>query len=173
VERRHGLDTFYVVPLAAVLGDPEVLVYDRLRGRAAEAEDDARLHGLYLALQVGVARPDLPCLRLAVLHPAALLDRGPALDNVREVDLLACEIHRCKDVVEELACPPDERQPGRVLVLARALADEHQRRVRVPAREDRIRARHREVALGADGDLARELLQPFLAVLLAALRGIE
>src|SRR5918994_1973985 len=69
VESRHRLDAFYVVPLAAVLGDPEVLAYDRLRGRTAETEDDARLHRLSLALQVRVARPDLPRLRLAVLHP--------------------------------------------------------------------------------------------------------
>src|ERR687898_1937024 len=87
MEGRHRFDAVYLVPRAAVLGDPEVLVYDRLRGGAAETEDDLRLDGLDLALQVGVAGPYLRGLRLAVAHPFALLHGGPALHYVRQVDL--------------------------------------------------------------------------------------
>src|SRR5918999_1740660 len=94
VEGRHRPDpAFEVVPPAAVLGDPEVLVYDRLGGGTAEAEDDLRLYRLHLALQVRVAGPDLPRPRLAVLHPSPLLDRRPALDDVGEVDLLPSQVH--------------------------------------------------------------------------------
>src|SRR4028119_266190 len=90
VEGRHRLRAVvYVVPLAAVFGDLEVLVYEGLCGGAAEAEDNARPYCLHLALQVGVAGPDLARLRLPVLHPAALFDSGPALDGVREVDVVA------------------------------------------------------------------------------------
>src|SRR3712207_2041043 len=40
VEGSHRLDAaIYLVPPAAVLGDPEVLVYDGLGSRTAEAED--------------------------------------------------------------------------------------------------------------------------------------
>src|ERR687897_685610 len=53
MEGRHRLDAVSLVPRAAVIGDHEVLVYDRLRGGAAETEDDLRLDGLDLALQVG------------------------------------------------------------------------------------------------------------------------
>src|SRR4029453_12806793 len=74
VESRHRLDAVYLVPPTAVLSDPEVLVYDGLRGRPAEAEDDLRLYGFDLALQVRIAGPYLAGLRLAVLEPAALLD---------------------------------------------------------------------------------------------------
>src|SRR5215217_4326010 len=64
VESGHRLDAVYLVPRAAVLGDPEVLVYDRLRGGTAEAEDDVGLDGLDLALQVGIAGPYLASPRL-------------------------------------------------------------------------------------------------------------
>src|SRR5215207_3510994 len=172
MEGRHRLDAVYLVPRAAVLGDSEVLVYDRLRSGTAEAEDDVRLDGPDLALQVGVAGHYLGGLRLAVFQPAAFLDGGPALHDVRQVDLLPGQVHGRQNVVEELAGSPDERQSRGVFVLARALADEHQRRVGISGREDRVGAALRQVALGADGDLTGELLQPFLAVL-ATLRGIE
>src|SRR5215212_6810444 len=79
MEGRHRLDTFYVVPRAAVLGDPEVLVYYGLRGGAAEAEDDLWPDSFDLALQVRIACPYLAGLRLAVLESAAFLDGGAAL----------------------------------------------------------------------------------------------
>src|SRR5215210_1831584 len=126
MEGRHRLDAFSLVPRAAVLGDPEVLIYDRLCGGAAEAEDDIRPDGLYLALKVRVAGPDLRGLRLAVLEAAALLDGGAALHDVRQVDLLPGQVHGGQDVVEELACPPDEGKSRGILVLAGSLADEHQ-----------------------------------------------
>src|SRR5215213_3024046 len=172
MEGRHRLYAFYVVPLAAIFGNSEILVYDRLRGWTAQAEDDLRFDRLDLALQVWVAGPDLTRLRLAVLEPSALLDGGAALDDVGQIDLLAGQIYGRQDVVEELARPPDERQPRGVLVLAGPLADEHQGRVGVPGREDRVGAALREVTLGAHGDLTGEFLEPSLAVL-AALRGIE
>src|SRR5215213_2170394 len=172
MEGRHRLDAFYIVPGAAVLGDPEVFVYDRLRRGAAEAEDDLRPDGLYLTLQVGVAGPYLCGLRLAVLETAALLDGGAALHDVRQVDLLPGQVHGRQDVVEELARPPDEGQSSGILVLAGSLADEHQGRVGIPCRENRVGAALRQVALGADGDLTGEFLQPSLTVF-AALRSVE
>src|SRR4028119_548551 len=49
VEGRHGLRAVVqVVPLAAVFGDLEVLVYEGLCGGAPEAEDYRGLHGLHL-----------------------------------------------------------------------------------------------------------------------------
>src|SRR5215203_1192426 len=133
MEGRYRLDAVSLVPRAAVLGNPEVLVYDRLGGGTAEAEDDLRFDGPDLALQVGVAGPYLCSLRLAVLEPAALLDGRAALHDVRQVDLLPGQIHGRQDVIEELASPPDERQSCSVFVLTRALADEHQGRVGISA----------------------------------------
>ena len=88
MERRHRLDAVSLVPRAAVFGDPEILVYDRLCCRTAEAEDDVGFDSLNLALQVGVAGPYLTGLRLAVPEPPALLYGSPALDDVGQVDLL-------------------------------------------------------------------------------------
>src|SRR5215203_3546159 len=172
VESGHRLDAVYLVPRAAVLGDPEVLVYDRLRGGTAEAEYDLRLDSLDLALQVRIAGPNLTSPWLAVFQPAALFDGGPALHDVRQVDLLPGQVHGRQDVVEELASPPDERQSRGVFVLAGPLADEHEGRVRISCGEDRVGAALRQIALGADGDLASEFLQPSLSVL-AAFRCIE
>src|SRR5918995_3255281 len=90
VEGRHRLDAaLQVVPFTAVLGDAEVLVYDGLGRGTAQAEDNLRLNRLRLALQVDVAGFDLARPRLAVLHAPALLDRGPALDDVGDVDVSA------------------------------------------------------------------------------------
>src|SRR5215217_2824657 len=172
VEGSHRLDPLDLVPLAAVLGDPEVLVYYGLGSGAAEAEDDLRLYGPYLSLQVRVAGPDLTRPRLAVLHPPTLLDRGPALDDVGEVDLLTGKVHRCEDVVEELACPPYEREPRSIFVLARPLPYQHQRRVRVAASEDRVRPAQGQITPGAHRDLASELFEPLFPAL-AALSGVE
>src|SRR4028118_2011823 len=112
VEGRHRLRAVVqVVPLAAVFGDLEVLIYEGLGGGTAEAEDYLRLHRLHLALEVGVAGPYLGGLGLAVLHPSALRHGGPALDGVREVDLVAGEVDRSQDIVEELAGPADAGRP--------------------------------------------------------------
>src|SRR4028119_1710763 len=79
VEGRHRLRAVVqVVPLAAVFGDLEVLVYEGLCGGPAEAEDYAGLYRLPLALEVDVAGPYLRGFRLAVLHPAAPFYGGPA-----------------------------------------------------------------------------------------------
>src|SRR5215212_4881024 len=121
----HSLYTFYVVPLAAVFRYSEVLIYDRFSRWAAEAKYDLRLDRLDLALQVGVASPDLTRFWLPILHSAALFDGGAALHEVGQIDLLAGQFHGRQDVVEKLARPPDERESCGVLVLAGSLADEH------------------------------------------------
>src|SRR5919112_570497 len=100
MEGRHRLYAVYVVPLAAVFGDAEVLVYDGLCGWSSEAEHDLRFDRLDLALQIGIAGPDLTRLRLAVFHPATLLDGGAALHDVGQVDLLSGQVHGRQDVVE-------------------------------------------------------------------------
>src|ERR671916_226761 len=118
MEGRHRLDAVLkLVPLAAVFGDPEVLVYERLGGRPAEAQYDLWFNRLHLALEVGVAGFDLPGPRRAVLHPPAFLHGRPALDGVGQVDVLARQVHRREYLVEKLAGSPGEREPRRVLVL--------------------------------------------------------
>src|SRR5918998_2100246 len=109
VEGGHRLDPIYRVPPAAVLGDPEVLVYDGLGGRPAEAEDDLRPYRLRLSLEVDVAGPDLTRPRLAVLHASALLDRGPALDDVGQVDVLAGKVPPPPGVGRGASPPPPQQ----------------------------------------------------------------
>src|SRR5215210_4744573 len=123
MEGRHRLYAFYVVPLAAVFGYTEVFVDDRLRRGAAEAKYDLGFDRLDLALQVGIAGPDLGGFGLAVFHPATFGDGGAALDDVGQVDPLAGQVYGREDIIEELTRPSDEGQPGGVLVLARPLTD--------------------------------------------------
>src|SRR3712207_6550912 len=173
VEGRHRpYAALEVVPLAAVLGNAEVLVYHGLGGGTAEAEDDLRLYRLGLALQVDVAGFDLARPRLAVFHAPALLDRRPALDDVGEVDVLTGEIYRRQNVVEQLARPPDEGQPRGVLVLPGPLANKHERRVGVARAEDGVGAAEGQVAPGAHRHLPGELNQALFPVL-AAFGGVK
>src|SRR3712207_1346841 len=173
VEGRQRLyAALQVVPLATILGDPEVLIYDGLGRRTAEAEYDLRLYRLRLPLQVDVAGFDLTRPRLAVFHAPALFDRRPALDDVGEVDVLTGEVYRRQNVVEQLARPPDEGQPRGVLVLPGPLANKHERRVGVARAEDGVGAAEGQVAPGAHRHLPGELNQALFPVL-AAFGGVK
>ena len=83
--------------------------------------------------------------------------RGPALDDVGDVDVLTRQAHALGDHVgEQLAGGADEGLAGAVLVGARGLADEHQPGRRGAGAEDGLRAGRGEVrAPAARGDLGR------------------
>src|SRR5918997_2775981 len=168
----EALGVLEVVPLAAVLGDAEVLVYDGLGRGAAEAEDDPGPYRLRLALQVDVAGFDLAGPRLAVLHAPALLDGRPALDDVGDVDILTGQVHGREDVVEQLARAAHEGQARCVLVLPWSLAYEHQRRVGVAGAEDGVGAAQGQVAPRAHRHLPGQLPQTLFPVL-AAVGGVK
>src|SRR5205823_10362367 len=61
----------------------------------------------------------LPILRVPVAG-------GPALQDVRDEDVLPLQPDSLEQLGEEATGAADERQPGAVLLRARSLADEHQ-----------------------------------------------
>ena len=74
---------------------------------------------------------------------------GPALENVRDVDVAALEADPREQLVEQLPGLADEREALLVLVEAGRLADEHQVGVGVADAEDDLRAALGEPAAGA------------------------
>ena len=92
-----------------------------------------------LLLEERLARGDLVGLGVAVARRAAL-------EDVADVDVVAAEAHRFDHLGQELAGGADERLAGAILVGARRLADEDQRRVGVADAEDDVGALGRELA---------------------------
>ena len=103
--------------------DPERTPGEKLGREVAERRDHLRLDQLDLAEQVRLARLDLVLLRVAVAGRTAL-------EDVRDVDVLAAEIDACEQPVEQLPRLADEGDALLVLVEARRFADEHQLRAR-------------------------------------------
>lgn len=85
--------------------------------------------------------------------------RGPALDDIGDVDLFALEAHGGDHVVEELATPAYEGQALGVFVRAGALADEHELGVGVAVAEDELVAAFGELAARAVADLLADKLE--------------
>ena len=84
----------------------------------AEGHDHGRVEYLELAVQVRRARRDLIGLWVTVA-------RRPAFDDVGDEDVIPRPADVAEQVHEEAAGTADERSTLEVLVLARALADEH------------------------------------------------
>src|SRR5207247_2471900 len=114
----------------------------------AEGPDQLRLDQLDLTEQVALAGLDLLWHRVAV-------PRGPALDHVRDVDVLPGHADSAEELVEELPSLADERVALLVLVEAGRLADEHQLGLGVAHAEDDLGAALGKAAARAAGNLGR------------------
>src|SRR6476620_4780057 len=117
---------------------------EELGREVAERCDHFRLDQLDLAKEVRLARLDLVLLRVAVAGWAAL-------EDVRDIDVLAPEVDAGEQPLEQLPRLADEGDALLVLVEAGRLADEHQVGVRVARAEDDLRPSLREPAARAAG----------------------
>src|SRR5436190_21095297 len=99
-----------------------------------------------------LARLDLVLLRVAVAGWAAL-------EDIRDVDVLAPELYAGQQPLEQLPRLADEGDALLVLVEARSLADEHQVAARVARAEDDLRPSLREPAARAARGRCRVLLK--------------
>ena len=95
----------HLVLLAVHARDPERAAGEELRGEVPERRDDARPDELDLAEEVRLARGDLGLERVAIL-------RRPALEHVREVDVLAARA-RCRRAAARAARLPGPRTGAR------------------------------------------------------------
>src|SRR2546425_7644803 len=145
--RRPPRSTLF--PYTTLFRSPE----QRLDRELAERDDHLGGDQLELAEEEGVAARDLVGLGVAVL-------RRPALDDVRDVDVVAVEPHPLgDDLGQELAGAPDEGLALPVLVAAWRLAHENEARARAADAEHEVRAVGRELAALAVADVSAQLLQ--------------
>ena len=125
--------------LAVHLRDPERRPERSFVAKLPERGDDAGPDQLDLPEQVRLAGRDLALERVAVL-------RRPALEDVREVDLVRVEADAREQPLEQLTRLAREREPALILVVAGRLADEHQLRIGVAGAEDDLRPRRRRAS---------------------------
>src|SRR5262245_54866147 len=113
---------------APFLHQPELRSEERLRGRRAETDDQRRTDGFELRLEPGTAGDELRHARLLV--DASLAARLPfeMLDGVRKVDLRAVDAGLAQRLIQDGPSGSDERSSGTILLIARLLTDEHERR---------------------------------------------
>src|SRR5438046_2114142 len=153
MEGRHELDAVVVVPAPAELRDRRLRPEQRLDRELAERHDHLGGDQLELTEEEGLAARHLVRLGVAVL-------RRPALDDVRDVDVVALEPHALgDDLGQELAGAPDEGLALQVLVAARRLAHEHEARARVADAEHEVRAVRGELAPLAVAEVSAQLLE--------------
>jgi hypothetical protein len=146
VERHRVAAEEHVLRLPVDLRDPGRPAREELRREVAERADQLRLDQLDLPPEVRLARFDLLRQRVPVPGRAALQD-------VRDVDLVAHQPDPVEQLREELARGADERHALLVLVEARCLADEHQLRRRRACAEHDLRPAACERALRAPRDV--------------------
>ena len=138
--------------LAVHARDPQRPAGEELRREVAERRDHLRLDQFDLAEEVRLARLDLVLLRVAVAGWAAL-------EDVRDIDVLAPELDTGEQPLEQLPRLADEGDALLVLVEAGSLAYEHQVGARVARAEDDLRPSLREPAARAARGRCRVLLK--------------
>ena len=152
MEGRDQLRAAVVEHAAAQPRDRLVGPQQRLRRELAERDDHLRLDDVDLPEQERLAGLDFVRLGVAVL-------RRPALDHVRDVDVVALEADRLDDLRQQLPGAADERDALDVFVRARAPRRRTSgRRSGLPTpnticvRPERVQLAARAVAdVGADG----------------------
>ena len=115
---------------AAARGDRHRAAEDGLRRRRAHAHDDVRLHRGELRLEPAVTRTDLDEIRLRMQAPLAARLPLEVLHRVRDVHVFARDPRRLERRVEDPPGGTDERVPLLIFLVARLLADEHERGAR-------------------------------------------
>src|SRR5438270_9885931 len=101
---------------------------------------------------------DFSCIGLVVNAPLAARDEFEMLDGIGDVNGRPVDARLLERGVEQCPRGTDERPPGKVLLIARLLADEHDRGVERPLTEDGLGTELVQVAPRA---IARILEQRF------------
>ena len=123
------------------------------RGGGAEGDDGARPHQRDLVLQPVQAGGGVALRRRLVDAAAAAQLEAEMLHRVGEIEPLARPAERGQRPVEQLSGRADEGAAAQVFLVARLLADEHQRRTDRSFAPHRLRrvAMQRAVAAARDG----------------------
>ena len=124
--RDHRTGPLRLDHLTPVLGDPEAVAQQRLRGRAPQRDHYLGLHQPELLPQPRLAGAHLGGVGLLVQPPLdqLLAHELEVLDGVGDVDHAAIEAGGLQRLVEKPAGGPDERPADAILLIPRLLADE-------------------------------------------------
>lgn len=104
------------------------------RGDQAKAKDDFRSYESDLFPEIGNALVDFFAERCAVI-------RGPTLEDIADVDLVAPEVDRFKDLVQELTGPTNKRLTLLVFISPGCFSDQKERSVRIADAKNEFRSR--------------------------------
>lgn len=133
MESRHNGDALVLLPDAAQLRDALLCIEQILRRHVPERNDDSGMDGPYLLLHETDAGLDLVGFGIAIV-------RGPALDDIADIDLGPLDVHALfDDVGKELSRRADKGPSLLVFLEARSFADEHDHCFRFPFAEYYIR----------------------------------
>ena len=150
MERGQEPDALLLVPASVVPGDEHLVVDRVLAGGLAQQHHHLGPHQGHLGPKVVQAGRRLVRLRGPVLGRSAL-------DDVADVYLRALKPDGVDHPRQQLAGAPHERTPLAVLLLARALADEHQPGVGVALSRHHVVSPLAEPALFTAPDLLQQL----------------
>ena len=124
--------------LSTLFGDTEGAPQQRTRRGRAQADHDLWSDGFHLRQQPGTTGADLVGVWFFVEAPLApSLGRLPleVLDRVGDVRSSALDLRRLERLVQQPSRRAHEGQSSPILLVARLLTDQHERRVRVPRAE--------------------------------------
>ncbi len=128
-----------------------VSAHQHLRCNTPQTHNYFRFDQLDLLPEVRQARVDFFLLRIAVTGRAAL-------ENVANVDLLALEVDRLENFVEQLPSAPDKRLTLRIFFCSGRFTNHHHICVGIANTKDKIRARKAQRTLRAVTDHRIQLI---------------
>src|SRR5262245_53006351 len=140
------------------------LAHETARRRRAHRYRDGRLNEIELVVEPPTAGVDLACVWLlvdALLAARLILE---VLHRVGDVDLAPLDARCFQRLVEHLAGWADEGEACQILLVARLLADEYQRRVSRTLAEHGLGRVLIEIATGAAACFDSEQLERLLGV---------
>lgn len=152
VKQRHGHDPVFHSPLSVLLRDLEVIPNIRGCGDAAETDDDLRTDQRNL-----LGEPQAAGLLLNVQGVAVF--RRAALYHVGDIDFAAIQVDQLQHIVQQLAGTAHKGFALQILLLARALTDEHDLGLRIADAEHHVGARFTQSAAAAAQTFLLQFIQ--------------
>ncbi len=152
---RHEGDALIGMPAAAQATDGALLAQQTLYGDASQGNNDARIDGGKLALEIGLAGGDFLGTRIAVL-------RRTAFFHIADINLVAAQPHGEEDAIEKPSGLADEGLSPFVLLATWGLADEHEARLGVADPENDVPAPLAEGTAATVFEFGTDFLEGFL-----------
>src|SRR5438094_2030286 len=152
MERRDDPHSVQVEKFSSQPGNRRRRLSHRLGCKRPQAAHDLRTNGRKLLSQEWIARSHFVGLGVPIL-------RGPAFQNVANVDILALEVDGFDDLRQELAGAAHEGQSLLVFVVTGSFADEDEFRIGVTRAENDVCTGWSELTALAVADFGANVVQ--------------